>query len=105
VVIHDQFKVQARLHVDVIGGPSLLAEIVVVRVVDALVFEVQILDFIDSQIDGLNDEVSLERKACIVGHRFIVVELDEELIILEAFHDSLDHTEVVRSADVILESV
>ena len=105
MVIHDQFKLQTGLNIDVISCSRFLAEIVVVRVVDALVFEVQILDFIDSQIDGLNDEVSLERKARIVGHRFIVVELDEELIILEAFHDSLDHTEVVRSADVILESV
>lgn len=41
----------------------------------------------------------------MVSQRLVVVELNEQLIILEAFDDSLDHGKVVRPTDVILKSV
>ena len=77
----------------------------VVWVVDAFVLHVQILDFINSQINGFNDEVALKRKACTVSEGLVVIKLDEELVILETLYDSLDHREVIRPADMVFESV
>ena len=77
----------------------------IIRVVNALVFKVEVFNFVNSKIYDFEYEISLQRETCVVCNGPVVVKLDEYFIILEAFDDPLNHREVVRSAYVIFESV
>lgn len=77
----------------------------IVRIVDALVFEVQVLDLVEREVDDFDYEVALQGEARVVGHRPVIVELDEQLVVLETLHHSFYHRKVIRTRYVVFKPI
>jgi hypothetical protein len=78
----------------------------VVWAVDALVALDGHLVLNYGKVYHFNNVVSLQRKCCEVAHRLVVVlEFDDELVVLVALNDFLNHRDVVGPTLVIFETV
>jgi hypothetical protein len=91
MVVHDELEIETSLNIDVVPCCTLLTQIVIIRVINAFVLEIQVFYLVDGQVDNLDYEISLKWETGTVSYGPVIIELYEELIIFKSLNYSLDH--------------